>query len=578
MLLVSGIQKSYGSQALFEDVSFTVNPGERVGLVGRNGHGKSTLFKLILGIEEADKGTITVPKDYKVGYLSQHLKFTEETILDEVCLSLPLLDDSWKETYKAEALLHGLGFSDEDFSKPPASFSGGYQIRLNLVKLLLSEPNLLLLDEPTNYLDIVSVRWLRGFLQAFQGEVLIITHDRAFMDSVSTHTVAIHRGKVRKAEGSTEKLYSLMAEEEEIYEKTRAGEEKKRQQVEKYINRFRAKASKAKSVQSKVKLLEKMEVKDELANIQDLEFNFTSTPFPGKWPLIVENLTFSYEKDQQPPLIPEISFSLGKSDRVAVIGPNGKGKTTFLNLLAGELTPVTGEARMNDNSEVAYFGQTNISRLDEKKTVEDEVWSVRPSLSRSIVRSVCGGMMFEGDSALKNVSVLSGGEKSRVLLGKILLTPCNVLFLDEPTNHLDMYSIEALVDAIEAFPGALVFVTHSEELIQRLATRLVIFDRGTVDLFEGSYDDFLRTRGWKDEEGEVAPTKTKKKSNAKQEREKAKKLKKLEGQIEKQEKKIATINQDLEKASGQQNLDKLLELSNELKKAKQALEELYEQL
>lgn len=575
MLLVSGITKSYGSQVLFEDVSFTVNLGERVGLVGRNGHGKSTLLKLVLGLEEPDQGMISVPKDYKIGYLSQHLVFTEKTILDEVCLALPLLDGSWKETYKAESLLHGLGFHDEDFSRAPSEFSGGYQIRLNLVKLLLSEPNLLLLDEPTNYLDIVSVRWLGRFLREFTGEVLIITHDRAFMDSVTTHTVGIHRGKVRKVEGPTEKLYTLLAEEEEIYEKTRLGEEKKRKQVEAYVNRFRAKASKAKSVQSKVKLLEKMEQKDELIDVKELEFKFTSTPFPGKWPLVVKDAEFSYTPEV--PLIPPVSFSLGRDDRIAVIGPNGKGKTTFLNLLAQELDPCEGEISLNDNARIAYFGQTNISRLDDSNNIEDEVWSVNPILSRTVIRSVCGAMMFEGDSALKNVSVLSGGEKSRVLLAKILLTPCNFLLLDEPTNHLDMYSIEALVDAIEDFDGAVAFVTHSEDLIQRLANRLVIFDRGTVEVFEGKYEDFLRLKGWQDEENDPTLNKPKEKSG-KQAREQDKKLKKLEAKIEKQEKKIAEISAKLEEASRQQNLDKLLSLNDEQKQAQKELEKLYDKL
>jgi ATP-binding cassette subfamily F protein 3 len=575
MLLVSGIAKSYGSQVLFEDVSFTVNPGERVGLVGRNGHGKSTLFKILLGLEEADQGSISVPQDYKTGYLSQHLVFTEKSILDEVCLALPLLDGSWKETYKAEALLHGLGFHDEDFARAPSEFSGGYQIRLNLVKLLLSEPNLLLLDEPTNYLDIVSVRWLGRFLRDFAGEVLIITHDRAFMDSVTTHTVGIHRGKVRKVEGSTEKLYTLLAEEEEIYEKTRLGEEKKRKQVEAYVNRFRAKASKAKSVQSKVKLLEKMEQKDELIDVKELEFNFTSTPFPGKWPLVVNEAAFAYTPEV--PLIPPVSFSLGKNDRIAVIGPNGKGKTTFLNLLAKEIEPVSGEVSLNDNTALAYFGQTNISRLDDKNNIEDEVWSVNPILSRTVIRSVCGAMMFEGDSALKNVSVLSGGEKSRVLLAKILLTPCNLLLLDEPTNHLDMYSVEALVEAIEDFDGAVAFVTHSEDLIQRLANRLIIFDRGTVEVFEGSYEDFLRLKGWQDEDDDPALSKAKD-TSGKQSRENEKKLKKLEAKIEKQEKKIADLHAKLEEASRQQNLDKLLSLNEEQKAAQRELEKLYDKL
>lgn len=499
MLLVSNISKSYSSQTLFEDVTFVLNRGERLGVVGRNGHGKSTILRMILRQEEPDSGTITYPKDYKIGHLSQHLSFSENTILEEVCLALPLLDGCWKEDYKAEAMLHGLGFSDEDFLRKPEEFSGGYQIRLNLAKLLLSEPNLLLLDEPTNYLDIVSIRWLKRFLLEWEHEVILITHDRDFMDSVTTHTLGIHRGRAKKIEGNTLKLYETIAEEEIVYEKTRLNEEKKRKDIEKYIERFRAKASKAKSVQSRVKLLDKMEVVDELGAIEDLDFQFSSIPFPGKWLLTCENASFTYP-GAKTPTIPKIKFSLGKNDRIGIIGPNGKGKTTLLNLLAGELPCADGEINYNDNTRFGYFGQTNIDRLDHKRTVEEEIALVDPQKSRTIVRSICGAMMFEGDLALKKVSVLSGGERSRVMLGKILALPNNLLYLDEPTNHLDMQSIDALMDAIDAFPGAVMFVTHSEMILHRIATRLIVFDRNKVSLFEGSYQDFLDRVGWAEEE------------------------------------------------------------------------------
>lgn len=497
MINVSSLKKSYVKQDLFSDVSFVINAEERVGLVGRNGHGKSTLFRIILGMEEADSGDVFVPRDYSMGHLSQHLVFTESNILDEVCLVLPLLDGCWKETYKAEAMLHGLGFHNEDFSRPPSDFSGGYQIRLNLAKLLLSEPRLLLLDEPTNYLDIVSIRWLTQFLKDWHGELLLITHDRSFMDMVCTHTMGIHRGKIRKVEGGTQKFYETLAEEEEIYEKTRMGEEKKRKEIESFVNRFRAKASKAKSVQSRVKLLEKMEVKEELSNIENLEFSFSSLPFPGKWLLTVEDLSFGYNKDEL--LFNKVNFSVKKEDRIGVIGANGKGKTTLLNVLANELKANSGQISFNDNTKLAYFGQTNINRLNHDKTVEDEVYSIDPTKSRTIIRSICGAMMFEGDAALKKISVLSGGERSRVMLGKILVTPANLLFLDEPTNHLDMHSIDSLCDAIESFDGAVLLVTHSEELLIRLCNRLIIFDSGKAEVFESGYEDFLSERGWSDE-------------------------------------------------------------------------------
>ena len=269
MLQVTNIEKSYGKQVLFDGVGFTVNPRERVGLVGRNGHGKSTLFRMILGEEHQDSGTITVPSGYTIGHLSQHIHFTEDTVLKEACLALPVNEDHIDESYKAEAILHGLGFTNDDFDRSPSSLSGGYQVRLNLAKVLVSEPNLLLLDEPTNYLDIVSVRWLTQFLRGWRNEMIIITHDREFMDSVTTHTMIIHRCKMRKVAGSTSKLYDQILMEEEIYEKTRQNDEKKRKEVEQFINRFRAQATKASAVQSRVKALARHEKLDKLEEIKN---------------------------------------------------------------------------------------------------------------------------------------------------------------------------------------------------------------------------------------------------------------------------------------------------------------------
>jgi len=499
MLQVTNLEKSYGKQVLFDGVSFTVNSRERVGLVGRNGHGKSTLFRMILGEEHHDAGTITMPSGYTVGHLSQHIHFTEETVLKEACLALPVNEDHRDETYKAEAILHGLGFTNDDFHQPPSSLSGGYQVRLNLAKVLVSEPNLLLLDEPTNYLDIVSVRWITQFLRAWRNELIIITHDREFMDSVTTHTMIIHRCKMRKIAGSTQKLYDQILQEEEIYEKTRLNDEKKRKEIEQFISRFRAQATKARSVQSRIKALAKHEKLDRLEDIKTLDFKFRSAPFEAKWLMNVDDLSFSFKHG--PELIDGLTFSVGKKDRIAVIGKNGKGKTTLLNLLAGELSPASGAVKLHPNTKIAYFGQTNINRLRPDKTALQEVMDAHPDHSQNEARSICGLMMFEGDNALKKVSVLSGGEKSRVLLGKLLVSPANLLLLDEPTNHLDMESIDSLIEAIEVFDGAVIIVTHSEMILEAVATRLIVFDGGIVSVFEGTYFDFLDRLGWQDEGG-----------------------------------------------------------------------------
>jgi ATP-binding cassette subfamily F protein 3 len=528
VIQVSNLSKSYGTQTVLEDVSFTVNAGERVGLVGRNGHGKTTLLKMIAGEERPDAGVIGIPKDYTVGHLSQHLALREDTVLKEACLGLKPSDDGRDESYRAETILMGLGFSADDFPRHPLDLSGGYQVRLNLAKLLVSGPNMLLLDEPTNYLDIVSIRWLTNFLKSWRGELILVTHDREFMDGVTTHTMGIHRNKVRKIEGPTEKLYSQILMEEEVYEQTRINEEKKRKEVEQFINRFRAQATRARAVQSKIKALRRKEELGKMEAIEDLEFGFVSAPFTGKALLEAKALTFSFDS-QGPPLIEGLNVTIGKRDRIAVIGKNGKGKTTLLNLLAGELEPLSGEVVRHPQLKQAYFGQTNIQRLSPEKTVEEEILDAQPVYSRGAARNICGVMMFEGDAALKKVSVLSGGEKSRVLLGKLIVSPANLLLLDEPTNHLDMESIDSLLEAIDAFEGAVVIVTHSEMILNAVAGRLVVFDAGSVKVFEGTYRDFLERRGWQDE-GE-APDGNKKNEDKKSISANRKEIKRLKAEL-----------------------------------------------
>src|SRR3989338_4579990 len=293
MLKIQDLDKQYGAQILFEGASLQMTPGERLGLVGRNGHGKSTLFRIILGEEVADSGIITTPRGYRIGHLAQHLHFSKPTILEEGCLGLSV--DEEHDHYKVERILFGLGFTEEDMARAPAEFSGGFQVRLNLAKALVSRPNLLLLDEPTNYLDIVSVRWIVTFLWEWENELIIISHDRDFMDSVTTHTAVIHRRKIRKVEGDTGKLYAQIALEEEIHEKTRANEEKRRKQVETFVNRFRAQATKASAVQSRIKMLEKMPTRDRLAKIADLDFKFHNAPFEAKTVLEAHGVSFHYD-------------------------------------------------------------------------------------------------------------------------------------------------------------------------------------------------------------------------------------------------------------------------------------------
>jgi ATP-binding cassette subfamily F protein 3 len=579
VIKISQLSKSYFARELFADVSFQMNAGERLGLVGRNGHGKTTLFRLILGQEEPDSGEITIPRNYRIGHLEQHLHFNQPTILEEAALGLT--EEESHSLYKAEAILFGLGFSRDDLSKAPRQFSGGFQIRINLAKLLLSAPNLLLLDEPTNYLDITSVRWVTRFLSNFKGELILISHDRGFMDRATTHTAVIHRQKVRKFEGSTAKAYAQIVLEDEIHEKTRANEERKRAQAEAFINRFRAQASKAKLVQSRIKMLKRLPKIEELGDIESLDFEFRHAPFTAKTFLEARDLSFGYTPDHL--LFRSMNLTINARDRFGVIGNNGKGKSTLLNVISGGLKPTTGEIKTHPDMTLGYFGQTNIQRLNPKLTIEEEIEQANPALTRTQIRNICGAMMFGGDLALKKVSVLSGGERSRILLGKILAHPSNLLLLDEPNNHLDMESIDALIESLQDFPGALLIVTHNERILRALATKLIVFHRGRVDVFNSGYDEFLEKIGWEEEADRKGAQKNpispsdyhEKKAREKEQRREKIRIEKLEAQIMKSESMLKTYHEQLEIEAKRNNLAKITELSKKISHVKQEIDDLY---
>jgi ATP-binding cassette subfamily F protein 3 len=498
MIQLNNISKHFGVQVLFDDLDLMIGRGERIGFVGRNGSGKSTLFKIILGEISQDAGEVKIPKGYRVGALDQHIHFTKTTVLEECCQVLT--EDEQYDWWKAERILFGLGFTEEDLQKDPASFSGGYQVRINLTKALVQNPNLLLLDEPTNYLDIVSLRWLRGFLKAFKGEVLLITHDRDFMDSVATHTIGLTRKKLKKYKGNTAKFYEQIAISDEMYEQTRVSQEKKKKELQGFVDRFGAKASKATQAQSRAKQIEKMGTMAKLGSENTLGFKFHYKDCPGKVILETESLSFSYSGNEEDDLFSNLSMNIGKNDRVGIIGKNGKGKSTLLNVLAGELQKRTGKITTHPSISMGHFGQTNIERLSLSNTIQNEITSSNPDLSFAQVRKICGTIMFEGDLANKSISVLSGGEKSRVMLGKILAHKSNILLLDEPTNHLDMESIESLTTEIADFEGAVIVVTHSELMLRAIATKLIIFHKGIAEFFDGTYDEFLEKIGWETEE------------------------------------------------------------------------------
>lgn len=533
MINVSGLAKSFAGRLLFEDLSFTLSKNEVLGLVGRNGCGKSTLTKIILGIEDADEGNVSLPRGYRLGHLDQHIHFTEKTLLEETCKALP--EGRELETYLAEKNLSGLGFNEKDFTKDPRTFSGGFQLRINLAKCLLREPDLLILDEPTNYLDILSIQWMKGVIKNYPGEVILITHDRSFMDSVVTHIAGIHRQSFKKIKGQTQKYYEQIAQEEEIHEKTRKNQVRKKQELEKFVEKFRAKASKASQAQSKMKILDKMEISNKLDDEAHLGFRFNYSQSPAKSFLKIDNLTFGFKPEDT--LIKNLSFEVKKGDRIGIIGKNGRGKTSLLNLLYGSLElPHGTDYSQHPDTKINYYQQTNRKNLNPTLSVADEISLENPNLTLTQSRQICGAMMFPGDDANKKIKVLSGGEQSRVLLGKVIATSCNVLFLDEPTNHLDMESIAVLIDEVKSFPGPVVFVTHDEDFLKKTANKLVYFKNGQTEFFESGYKDFIKKIGWEEKQSTEKKPAKKQKFNTP-----LKKLRPLERDIEKLEEKIQNL-------------------------------------
>ncbi|MCP4024070.1 MAG: ABC-F family ATP-binding cassette domain-containing protein [Desulfobacteraceae bacterium] len=589
MLNIELISKGFGDQILFDEASLQINPQERIGLVGRNGHGKTTLLNMICGKDHPDEGRITYPSGYRMGFLTQKISFNQSNILKEAMDGL--LEHEKDHYWKAEKILAGLGFSKMDLKRSPRQFSGGFQVRLNLAKVLVSDPDLLVLDEPTNYLDITSIRWISQFLVTWPREVLLVTHDRGFMDNVVTHIAGVHRRKIRKIKGDTSKYYYQVAQDEEVYEKTRLNEQKRNKEIELFITRFRAKARLANLVQSRMKTLEKNKAKEKLAEIKNLEFSFNSLPFSGKQMLRAEHLNFSWEKST--PLIKDFSLTVYPYDRVAVIGKNGQGKTTLLKLLTQNLACDTGQIFLNPGVETGYFEQTNVQTLNDHLTIEEELINSHPDFDRQTARNICGSMMFEKDAALKKISVLSGGEKARVMLGKLLVKPLNLLVLDEPSNHLDIESCDSFIGALDNYKGAVILVTHNEMFLHSLANRLVVFNRDNIHVFEGTYQEFLEKEGWEQEEKSTIKSvksqsftkkeKRQKKSEivarrSKEVRPLQKNIDLTEELIEEKEKLIHDLNAQLLQASQNKDGNEIQDLSKELAKHTAGVDELFDTL
>jgi ATP-binding cassette, subfamily F, member 3 len=500
MLTISQVTKSFGARTLFSDVSLQVNRGNRIGLIGPNGAGKSTLFSLILGHDSPDEGAIVLQKGARAGYLPQEsVPAGKETILELALLggspnssAAEIVDDldlDHQREAKAKRILSGLAFRERDFARPASEFSGGWISRAHLARLLVAEPDLLLLDEPTNHLDLQSVGWLQNYLREYTGAIVLVSHDRAFLNALVEKIVEFDRGKLVHYQGDYEAYLTQRAARRDQQLAAFKNQQREIAKLQTFIDRFGAKNTKAAQAQSKRKQIERMEkieaAEPEMASVH---FRFPQPARSGARVLEVKQLQHAYGEIL---VYRDLNLTVERGQRTVLVGPNGAGKSTLLKLLAGVLPVQRGERRLGINVELGYFSQHRAEMFDLRRTVLAEALAMANPPGEQIVRSILGAFLFRGDDVFKPVSVLSGGEKSRLALAKLLLAPPNLLLMDEPTTHLDMRSIEALVGALRQYEGTLLFISHDVYFIRQIATSVLRVQDGEVTLFPGDYDYYL---------------------------------------------------------------------------------------
>jgi len=522
MITFVRLSKNYGQKILFENISFSINRGEKVGLIGPNGAGKSTLFSLLLGEIEPSAGSIQIRKNIIIGHLAQESSFqSANTVLSELTqgdkrtLSLLKEKDELEQKneagsqrygdilhhlealgyfeleHKAKKILMGLGFKEMDFNRPIAQMSGGWQMRALLAKLLTYNYDLLLLDEPTNYLDLNASVWLKDYLAGFDGTFIMISHDRAFLTEVTNYSLILENGSIAKVQGNYEHYERIKEEKKTHLSRQFKEQEKKKEQLQKFVDRFHAQPNKAASVRAKKRVLENMEEiivpDDRRESIRG--FSFPPTRRSGWRVMALEKVSKAYGELQ---VYKDFDFELTQGEKAVLAGENGAGKSTLLKILAGQVDIDAGGRIIGHNVDVGYFSQTRMDVLSPENTVLREAYSAAPGfMSEETIRTILGAFLFTGDDSEKKVKVLSGGEKSRLILAKLLIRPPNLLLLDEPTTHLDVDAVDALVKALKAYEGTLVFISHDIYFVRSLANVVFEVKEGRVRKFPGSFDYYL---------------------------------------------------------------------------------------
>jgi len=490
MLTLSGLQKSFGGRVLFDDVALSLLKGERVGLVGPNGAGKSTLLKIILGHEQPDAGEVTFMRGTRVGYLPQESEPAgNETVLD---IAVPHdHEHDGQFVARAKQILANLGFKQSDFLRPARELSGGWVMRAHLARLLVQEPDLLMLDEPTNHLDLETLLWFQDYLRNYPGAILLISHDREFLNRLCTHVAELRLANVLRYTGNYDAYLEQRAHTEATMIATAKSQQREIERLQLFVDRFRAKNTKAAQAQSKMKQIERLKaemVGNPEGDGPTVGFRFPQPQRSGQRVISLSQVKFGYNDNL---IYHGLDFEAERGQRIVLVGPNGAGKSTLLKLLADVLQPQAGERKLGHNAKSGYFAQHRAQMLNPQRTVLQEALDTPQRVTEQSIRTLLGSFLFRDDDVFKPVSVLSGGEKSRLALVKLLLDPPNLLLMDEPTTHLDLASVDALIEALQQYEGTLIFISHDVHFIRALSNHVVRVEAGQLRHFPGGYQYYL---------------------------------------------------------------------------------------